>query len=651
MDKPLIESLRHRIDRAEVVSFDVFDTLLSRPYLHPADLFVHMGCALRKPQFAARRVEAERSARRAHPELADVTLGMIYAELEPEYAPLQQQEMEWEARVLRADPEVQQVYAYARAQGKRIAIVSDMYMPAEWLAATLRQNGYEGWERLYVSCEAGACKHDGALFRHLLADFAVQPGAVLHIGDRERADVVAPRRLGIGAVRYAPAWRRFLAGHRAIAACADKGRQGLAFSIMVGLLSYDWQLRRCGLRPAASYWHELGYRYAGPVGYGYTRFVEKAAQQAGAGALLFVARDGYLLQKIYAEFGARLPSAYVYAPRFLNHICRLDYVPSRPDQARSIISFFAGQDAELAAAAQAEPATPPQVFIQQRRARFAALAARQLGQYRRYLRARVPAASSYALVDSITAEFSSQKIVQDALQHEVTGIYWGLCDTAPEAAFAWAAFAGKQQNPLVEERARVFTRCWSLMEFFLSSPEHPVLHVAEDGAPVHAPRQSAYELRRASLFPELAEGALQFVRDAQARFGGQEVFLDAPTLIRWVNAYVDHPTARDRQHMSPIRCALDTAHATWVPLLAADVGVGQFLRSPRRAARLLKLARWRSPLQTLLLCLAKPLTLHLRGMRRITLALFPHLRRRLFALSLSPGFRSHFQFIIGNINA
>ena len=38
----LKNSLFEKIDKAEVVSFDVFDTLLLRPFVHPFDVFSYL---------------------------------------------------------------------------------------------------------------------------------------------------------------------------------------------------------------------------------------------------------------------------------------------------------------------------------------------------------------------------------------------------------------------------------------------------------------------------------------------------------------------------------------------------------------------------------------------------------------------------------
>ena len=50
-------------DGVKAVSFDIFDTLIVRPYIRPKDLFAHMEQAEGAPGFAAERVDAERRSR------------------------------------------------------------------------------------------------------------------------------------------------------------------------------------------------------------------------------------------------------------------------------------------------------------------------------------------------------------------------------------------------------------------------------------------------------------------------------------------------------------------------------------------------------------------------------------------------------------
>lgn len=54
-----LSSLYKRIDEVSVVSFDIFDTLLLRPYIKPEDLFLHIEKIYGRSGFAEQRMNAE----------------------------------------------------------------------------------------------------------------------------------------------------------------------------------------------------------------------------------------------------------------------------------------------------------------------------------------------------------------------------------------------------------------------------------------------------------------------------------------------------------------------------------------------------------------------------------------------------------------
>ena len=47
---------------------------------------------------------------------------------------------------------------YAIAQGKEVAIISDMYLPSEIITDILNSLGIKGYTKLYVSCDYGVSK-------------------------------------------------------------------------------------------------------------------------------------------------------------------------------------------------------------------------------------------------------------------------------------------------------------------------------------------------------------------------------------------------------------------------------------------------------------------------------------------------------------
>ena len=128
----------------DVISFDVFDTLLFRPLAAPADLFDLVGMTLRYPGFRALRIQAEKQARQsrqAHSGYAEVTLEEIWAELSrvsgiPADEGIRA-EWTWERRCCTANAYMLAVVRALRAKGKTLCIVSDMYLGRERIRALL----------------------------------------------------------------------------------------------------------------------------------------------------------------------------------------------------------------------------------------------------------------------------------------------------------------------------------------------------------------------------------------------------------------------------------------------------------------------------------------------------------------------------------
>lgn len=187
-----------------VISFDIFDTLLVRHVLRPHDVFSLVAACVD----ARYGVHFERMRAPAEAELGlpDPTLDQIYAHMarrhnmSPETtAALREAELQCERTVLRARPASRALYDAARRLGKRIIAVSDMYLPAAFLRDVLRENGMEV-DALYVSCEQGARKSDGALYARVAEQEGCASGEMLHFGDNRHSDVEQALKRGVCAL-------------------------------------------------------------------------------------------------------------------------------------------------------------------------------------------------------------------------------------------------------------------------------------------------------------------------------------------------------------------------------------------------------------------------------------------------------------------
>lgn len=455
----LKDKLKKRIKEISIVSFDIFDTLLFRPYAKPIDLFQHMEKFFHKPLFCEQRIKAEQSARQSHPDLVDITYDMIYDEIETEYKEMQAKEKAWEKMVLRANPELLDVYKYAQEQGKKIVIASDMYLPSEFIAEILQKNGFNNWDKLYVSGEINAIKGNGSMFKQIISDFGVLPQQILHIGDNKKSDYKIPLKMQIKAIHYSSIYKQYCRANKCNFSLKHESKTSLGLSIIYSMMAYKWLLDKMQQKTSYNYWQRLGYQYSGPIGYGYTRFVTQTAQENNIDSLLFVARDGYLLEKIFKEFSTDIKHNYIYAPRFLNHICRLDYCNDK--EAKTVIEYYAQENEEIKTLSK--NMSNPSMFIEEHKQIFKDLSERQMQYYKQYIQRIVPTAKKYACVDTITGQFSSQKIIQQGLSAPILGIYWGICEDMFINTYQHKSFVGLCTTQDDRREKNYFTKNWNFI--------------------------------------------------------------------------------------------------------------------------------------------------------------------------------------------
>lgn len=213
------EELKERICDAavEVVSFDVFDTLVTRPFFYPTDLFYLLEEFANgilgitdKMRFKEMRVEAEKLAREkvmvAHPMYEDINLDEVYDALQDmtgfsdeTISALKEKELALELECCRQRKYSKELFDLAKHLGKKVVIASDMYLKKDFLEKLLANCGYNGYDALYVSSEARITKWSGKLFKRISEDFKVKPCKILHIGDNKESDILSAQNCGLKA--------------------------------------------------------------------------------------------------------------------------------------------------------------------------------------------------------------------------------------------------------------------------------------------------------------------------------------------------------------------------------------------------------------------------------------------------------------------
>lgn len=212
-----------RLDGARVVSFDLFDTLLQRRGLSPEAThrktagFARLiaGAAGAEAIFAARHVFAGMVKARMiaedsgdEPALVDIFEAALRgAGVGGDPRALAENlvafEAESEAQGVRAAPGAAALLGALRARGLKVIAVTDMYFRAPEIDLILERAGLKVFfDEVFVSSDIGWTKHGGRIFPFVAARLGVEPGDILHVGDRNDSDVTSARAAGWRALHY-----------------------------------------------------------------------------------------------------------------------------------------------------------------------------------------------------------------------------------------------------------------------------------------------------------------------------------------------------------------------------------------------------------------------------------------------------------------
>lgn len=301
-----VAALTHAMADADVISFDLYDTLMARVIdepqrVHTAVRLVALERGLAVPtDWEEVRGRAERRAR-AQTTSPDIRYDDIYDQMDlasETAAPLKALELEIESGLLQKARRGGELYAAALATGKPVVVTSDMYLPKRILVSSLRRAGYVGEERVIVSGDDGVAKQDGSAFVHLAREFPTQ--AVMHIGDDTVKDVKRAKGSGVDGhllPRPAPARRGGWAGSSPRSARSLTATEALQASIIRALHeSYLGSARGAGQHERV---RAVGYSVLGPLLVGFSSYLDQTARSRGADRLVFLAREGAILKRGY----------------------------------------------------------------------------------------------------------------------------------------------------------------------------------------------------------------------------------------------------------------------------------------------------------------------------------------------------------------
>jgi predicted HAD superfamily hydrolase len=294
---PNLVELKQKILIADAISFDFFDTLYIRPLLHPEDVFDIIGRRFGIHNFRALRRAAQAEAfRRMHQAgRKEITLDGIYTCFDKGSVPseeLMKAEYDLELFLVKPNTELVDIFKIVIDSGKSVVMTSDMYLPAKFFEEALKRHNLPPVP-IFVSADRNATKRDyGELFLIMAEELGLPPDRILHIGDNGDSDIKQAEAKGFATFHY----KEYHCPPRQIS------QPTLESSFALGLIR---NYRKEIAKDSSS---EIGFLYGGPAAIGFLDWIKEQAQKDRIDHILFLARDGYVLNNIAKSInGSELP--------------------------------------------------------------------------------------------------------------------------------------------------------------------------------------------------------------------------------------------------------------------------------------------------------------------------------------------------------
>lgn len=330
------DSLFEEINSHEAVSFDVFDTLVMRKTLFPRDVFDYIGIkaaenGIHIENFKLIRCMAEDENPIKHGNIYDIydNLQRLTGITDSEREVLINLEVELEKKFTVPRKKIVEIFKHALKLQKKVYLISDMYLPKKVLEKILNNLGIEGYDDLLVSCDYKTNKETD-LFK--VYKEKVLASSYLHIGDNKNADGTSANNNGIDSYLIKSAYQMMQISSYAV---MDKYIKTINERAILGLciekiFNNPFTLNNTYGKPNINSIADFGYTFIGAVITKYLLWLADELKNEKYDDVLFAARDGFLIQKLYNSLVKQLKlegmpkGKYFYTSRKLCTLAAMD---------------------------------------------------------------------------------------------------------------------------------------------------------------------------------------------------------------------------------------------------------------------------------------------------------------------------------------
>ena len=294
-------------ENVKVISFDIFDTLLLRPFEKPTDVFSFLNQYVTKMigkdvNFKALRKAAEKEARQKLFPKEEITIDEIYeffTEIPVKFrGAIKFLEIETELKLCFKRKSAEIIYEKAKSMGFTIIAISDIYFEEPILRRLLQKNGIE-CDYVFSSASLKKTKKNGSIFPVILNQLGIEGFEMLHIGDNIISDIEKAKIYGIQTFHLPLLRKEFYKNSEYNRLFKNQNNCLMASTLLASLFAkLDEQKSLPQKNLFNDNLYNLGFNAFGMIMLPFVNWVFEKAVSQKIDTLFFVARDGFLMQKM-----------------------------------------------------------------------------------------------------------------------------------------------------------------------------------------------------------------------------------------------------------------------------------------------------------------------------------------------------------------
>jgi len=300
-----VSNYKKIIDKADVVSFDIFDTLIKRDVSNPHIVFDIVNAEFFNQTFELNsafridRVVAESKARKKSKK-EEINLDDIYSYMisfsEEEKVKLKEIEKQSEINVCVPNTPVVELYKYAKAKGKTIIISTDMYLCRNTITGILKKANILDFDKIYISSEIDKTKRRGTMYREIKKD---NPDArIVHVGDNKKSDYFKAKENKLNAI--------LIETETSYLRYSKLSESPILSSFINNRIKND-----------NNWYYQFGFETFGPILAGFTKWLSNELKIKNYDKIFFLSRDGSIMMKAFEIMciDVEIPYTYLYGSR------------------------------------------------------------------------------------------------------------------------------------------------------------------------------------------------------------------------------------------------------------------------------------------------------------------------------------------------